>query len=166
MALVNWMEPRVSVVIPCHGQAHFLADAIESVFRQTVPALDLVVVNDGSPDTALMEEVLSPFMDRITYLRQENGGVAVARNAGLSRCGGEYLIFLDSDDRLLPNAVADGAAALTARPERGLVWGLRHLVDAGGRRGRLDVGRIGAGERYIDLLQTNIVGPPVGVMRG
>lgn len=158
------MQSRVSVVIPCHGQAHFLADAIESVLRQTVPVLELVVVNDGSPDTALMERVLAPFMDRIIYIRQENAGVAIARNAGLDRCQAEYLIFLDSDDRLLPNAVADGAAALTARPERGLVWGLRHLVDAAGRRSRLDVGWIGAGEQYVDLLRTNIVGPPVGVM--
>ncbi len=158
------MEPLVSVVIPCYAQAHFLAEAVDSVFRQTHAALELVVVNDGSPDTAAMTALLAPVLGRIVYVTQENRGLAGARNSGLGRCRGEYVIFLDADDRLLPNAAADGAAALAARPELGLVWGLRHVIDASGTPTRQDVGRIGTGEDYVHLLQTNIVGPPVGVM--
>ncbi|HEY4099316.1 MAG TPA: glycosyltransferase [Gemmatimonadales bacterium] len=152
------------MVIPCYAQAHFIADALESVFRQTVPAADVVVVNDGAPDTALLEQVIAPYRDRIIYVRQENRGLSAARNAGLTRTRGEFLIFLDADDRLLPNAIASGAAALESSPRCGLVWGLRHVIDASGTRMRFDAGRISDTERYIDLLRTNIVGPPVGVM--
>jgi glycosyltransferase involved in cell wall biosynthesis len=157
------MQPVVSVVIPCYGQAHFLAEAIESVFWQQYPAIELIVVNDGAPDTALLEEVIAPFRARLDYVRQENQGLSAARNAGLSRARGEFIVFLDADDRLLPNALGAGVAALVSHPECGLVWGLRHVIDAGGNYLRRDVGRISPTERYVDLLRTNIVGPPVGV---
>jgi glycosyltransferase involved in cell wall biosynthesis len=152
------------VVIPCYGQAHFITDALESVFQQSWAAVDVVVVNDGAPDTALLEEVIAPYRDRIDYVRQENRGLSAARNVGLARTRGEFLIFLDADDRLLPNAIASGAEALRSHPHRGLVWGRRHVIDASGTRIRFDAGRISDTEEYIDLLRTNIVGAPVGVM--
>jgi glycosyltransferase involved in cell wall biosynthesis len=158
------MPPLLSVVIPCYAQGHFLREAVESVLAQDYPRVELIVVNDGSPDTPVLEAALAPFRDRLTYIVRENGGIAAARNTGLTHCTGEYVIFLDADDRLLANAAADGVAALSADPARGLVWGLRHLMDVGGVIFRQHTGRIGNGERYPDLLQTNIVGPPSGTM--
>jgi glycosyltransferase involved in cell wall biosynthesis len=158
------MDPLVSVVIPCYAQAHFLADAVQSVLGQSHPAVELIVVNDGSPDATAMAEVLAPVLDRIVYITQENRGLGEARNVGLNRCRGEYVVFLDADDRLLPNALAEGARALATRPACGLVWGLRHFIDAKGSLLRQHVGGMGTRERYVDLLQTNIVGAPVSVM--
>jgi glycosyltransferase involved in cell wall biosynthesis len=158
------VTPLVSVVIPCYGQARFLADAVASALAQTYPPFEVIVINDGSPDSSAMDKVLAPFQTRITYLTQENQGLSGARNAGLRRCTGDYVVFLDADDRLLPNALGTGAEALSACPTCALVWGLRRIIDAEGLPLRSNVGTVEHRPTYADLLRTNIIGPPVGVM--
>lgn len=157
-------SPLVSIVIPCYAQGHFLGDAIESVFAQTYLPLELIVVNDGSPDSAVIEAVLAPNRERLTYVVQTNMGLSGARNAGLAHARGEFVTFLDADDRLLPRALEAGVNAFFEHPDSGLVWGHNRLIDVRGKP-------LITGERtfiteggYAALLERNIVGPPVGVM--
>jgi glycosyltransferase involved in cell wall biosynthesis len=92
----------VSVIIPAYNSAKFIAETLDSVFAQTFPDYEVILINDGSPDTEELEAVLEPYRKRIVYLRQENGGPGKARNNGIRSARGEYVAFLDSDDRMLP----------------------------------------------------------------
>jgi Glycosyl transferase family 2 len=120
----------VSVVIPCFNQAHFLAEAIESALAQTYAPLEVIVVDDGSSDNSC--EVAGRYT-RVKRLRQANSGVAVARNAGLRLAAGEFLVFLDADDRLLPHAVEVGMRALVKRPQVAFVAGTCRDIGVDGR---------------------------------
>lgn len=91
-------DVRVSVIIPVYGTAPFVPAALDSVLAQTYTRYEIVVVNDGSPDTPLLEELLRPYRGRIVYLSQQNRGSSAARNAGISAARGEYVAILDSDD--------------------------------------------------------------------
>jgi glycosyltransferase involved in cell wall biosynthesis len=91
-------SPRVSVIIPCYNTARFVAEAVESVFSQTYRDYEVVVVNDGSPDTPALEQVLAPWRDKITYIHTENCGLAGARNNGIRASRGKLIALLDSDD--------------------------------------------------------------------
>jgi GT2 family glycosyltransferase len=99
--------PRVSVIIPCYNAAAFVAEGLESVFGQTFRDYEVLVVNDGSPDTPELEEALLPYRDRIRYLNQENGGPGSARNTGIAHARGEYVAFLDSDDLWAPEFLTE-----------------------------------------------------------
>jgi glycosyltransferase involved in cell wall biosynthesis len=112
----------VSVVIPCFGYAHYLGEAIESVLAQTAPPGDILVVDDGSPDDTA--GVTRRYADRgVRYLRRPNGGPAAARNTGASACTGEYVVFLDADDRLEARYLAATCAALdSAAPDVGYAY--------------------------------------------
>src|SRR4051812_32974140 len=102
-------RPDVAVVIPCFNQAHYLGEAIESVLGQTQPPAELIVVDDGSEDNSY--EVAGRY-ETVTRMQQRNRGVAAARNAGWKASDAEFLVFLDADDRLLPDALEVGASAL------------------------------------------------------
>jgi glycosyltransferase involved in cell wall biosynthesis len=91
-------QPLVSVIIPAHGVAGWIGEAVGSVLQQTMTDREVIVVNDGSPDTPELERALEPLRPRITYLRQPNLGVAAARNAGIEVARGEWVAFLDGDD--------------------------------------------------------------------
>ncbi|MGN6258042.1 MAG: glycosyltransferase [Solirubrobacterales bacterium] len=104
----------VSVVIPCFGQSHFLSEAIESVLAQTYPHLEVLVVDDSSPDNA--SEVAARYPG-VRCLRCDNRGMAGARNLGIRSTSGDLLVFLDSDDRLLPTAIETGVNLLREHPE-------------------------------------------------
>src|SRR5215467_1463918 len=90
--------PSVSVIIPAYNTARYIGEALDSVFGQTYRDFEVIVINDGSPDTEALEAVLRPYLDRIVYLKQENRGPAAARNLGIHQARGEYIAFLDSDD--------------------------------------------------------------------
>src|SRR5215210_7397761 len=112
----------VSVVIPCYNQAHFLDEAIESVLSQSYTNFEVIVVDDGSTDTT--SEVASGHADAgVRLFRQENRGLAGARNRGLAESKGEYVVFLDSDDRLLGEALAVGVRELKSHPGCAFVAG-------------------------------------------
>src|SRR5262249_33255039 len=95
----------VSVVIPCYNQARFLGQAIESVKAQTHPFVEIVVVDDGSTDDTVA--VASRYRS-VRCVTQHNQGQGAARNKGLTYVSGGYVVFLDSDDRLLPPALETG----------------------------------------------------------
>jgi hypothetical protein len=94
--------PRVSVIIPAYRAARYISDALESVFGQTFQDFEVIVINDGSPDTSELEAALEPYAGRLRYLKQPNRGVSAARNSGIRNSRGELLAFLDSDDLWLP----------------------------------------------------------------
>jgi Glycosyl transferase family 2 len=119
----------VTVVIPCFRQAHFLPEAIESVLAQDHDAIEIVVVDDGSPDN--VGEVAARYPG-VKCLRQPNGGLAAARNAGLEEAGGEFVLFLDADDRLLPEAIRRGLEELRAEPEAMMAAGTWQLIGEAG----------------------------------
>ena len=95
--------PLVSVIIPAYQVAPYIAEALDSVFAQTLTDFEVIVVNDGSPDTDELERELAPYRDRIRYVRQENRGAGAARNRGVQDAHGEFLAFLDGDDLWLPD---------------------------------------------------------------
>jgi glycosyltransferase involved in cell wall biosynthesis len=131
--------PLVSVVIPCYNQAHFLGEAIESVLAQRHPRLEVIVVDDGSPDDT--SEVAARYPG-VRCVRQENQGLSAARNAGLRHSGGEYVVFLDADDRLLPEAIEAGLRGFEAHPECAFVYGDYRVIATDGsflRRSRRHV---------------------------
>jgi hypothetical protein len=125
--------PIVSLIIPAYNQGHYLAEAIASALAQSVTDLEVVVVDDGSTDDT--PTIAQGFADeRVRYLRQENQGLAGARNSGLSVATAPLIGFLDSDDALLPDALARHCAALEADGSAGMSVGAVELMDAGGRR--------------------------------
>jgi glycosyltransferase involved in cell wall biosynthesis len=88
--------PLISVIIPTYNRAHFIRDALESVFTQTFKDYEVIVVDDGSTDNT--QTALEPYMERIRYMRQEHRGVATARNWAIREARGTFVAFLDSDD--------------------------------------------------------------------
>ncbi|MDX9710684.1 MAG: glycosyltransferase family 2 protein [Trichloromonas sp.] len=97
-----------SVVIPAYNYASFLPRAIDSVLAQPGGDFEIIVADDGSTDAtpAIGTRYRQEYPERVRYLRQENGGPAKARNRGIEEARGDFLIFLDADDRLLPDALA------------------------------------------------------------
>jgi glycosyltransferase involved in cell wall biosynthesis len=92
---------KISVVIPTFNRAAQILGAVESVFRQTAGAFEIIVVDDGSTDAT--PDALAPVMARIRYIRTENRGVSAARNRGILEATGQWIAFLDSDDTWHPH---------------------------------------------------------------
>jgi len=113
---------RVSVIIPAYNVAPYIAETLKSVFAQTKPAFEVIVVNDGSPDTEKLEEVLDPFLDRIVYLKQENRGLSGARNTGIRAAKGDLIALLDGDDLWMPQYIETQTEFLRSHPEYDLVY--------------------------------------------
>lgn len=90
-------KPLVSVVIPTHNCDAYITDALDSVLSQTYGHTQVIIVDDGSTDST--EEVLEPYAQKIVLIKQDNQGVSQARNAGISASQGDYVAFLDADDR-------------------------------------------------------------------
>lgn len=109
--------PPITVIIPCYRCAATLRRAAESVLAGAPANLQLLLVDDGSPDAtpALCDE-LAAQDPRITALHRENGGASAARNTGLDAAAGEWVLFLDADDELLPGLWQALPAALEQRP--------------------------------------------------
>jgi glycosyltransferase involved in cell wall biosynthesis len=114
--------PRVSIIVPTYNTAQYIGGTLASIFAQTYRNFEVVVVNDGSPDTPVLERVLEPYMDRIIYLTQENHGLCVARNSAIEASRGEYIAFLDSDDEWEPDYLETQVPILDADPSVAVVY--------------------------------------------
>ena len=109
--------PRVSVIIPAFRVTEFIGDALASVFSQTYSDYEVIVVNDGCPDTAGLEAEIAPYRDRIQYIVQENGGPSAARNTGIRAARGELIAQLDGDDQWFPGFLEYQVGFLDVHPE-------------------------------------------------
>lgn len=94
---------QVSVIIPAYNAAEYIGETLDSVFAQTFTDYEVLVVNDGSPDTDDLERALERYAPRLRYLKQENKGAAAARNTGIRAASGDLIAFLDADDTWKPN---------------------------------------------------------------
>ena len=100
------LPERVSVIIPAYNAARFIGETLDSILAtKTGPALEIeiVVVNDGSPDTPALEAALEPYRGRIQYIAQPNRGPSAARNTGIDAATGDIIAFLDADDLWEPD---------------------------------------------------------------
>ncbi|MHB8671183.1 MAG: glycosyltransferase family 2 protein [Acidimicrobiales bacterium] len=122
--------PSVSVVIPTHNHAAFLPAALDSVLAQTLPAAEVVVVDDGSTDDT--PAALDPYLREVLLLRQPNRGVSAARNAGIAASSSALVAFLDADDVWLPDKLARQVGWFQADPGLGLVHVGMRRIDAEG----------------------------------
>src|SRR5689334_17674780 len=111
--MTNEIEPvLVSVVIPAFRCAQYIVQGIESVLNQSFTNHEILVVNDGSPDTAELEAALAPYAGRIRYFKQSTRGPSGARNTGIRNAFGKYVAFLDGDDYWTPDHLAKNISIL------------------------------------------------------
>jgi len=114
-------RPLISCILPVFNGERFLAEAIDSVLAQSHRPLDVIVVDDGSSDgTAAIAAACGP---PVRLLRQANAGTTAARNHGLATAQGEFVTFIDADDRWSPDRLARPLARFAARPELDLCFG-------------------------------------------
>ena len=110
----------ISVIIPCYNHGHFLSQAIESVLSQSYKNVEVIVIDDGSSDNTRNVAESYP---GVKYIYQENQRVSAARNNGIENSTGDYLIFLDADDMLLPEGIAINLKFLDENPDVAFVSG-------------------------------------------
>jgi glycosyltransferase involved in cell wall biosynthesis len=108
-----------------YNSAQYLTEAIDSVLNQTHSGCEIIVADDGSTDETkvVCAKYLNQKYPTVKYVYQSNQGLPAARNKGVEASSGQYLVFLDSDDCLLPSAVEIGLLAMQEHPEAGFVFG-------------------------------------------
>lgn len=98
--------PKISVVIPAYNAAETIAETLDSVLAQKYREHEVIVINDGSPDTDQLERALKMHLEDIIYIRQRNAGAGVARNTAIRHARGHIIAFLDADDAWMPDFLA------------------------------------------------------------
>lgn len=97
-------KPKVSIIIPAYNASEYIKNCLDSCIKQDHDNVEIIVIDDGSTDNT--RDIVKSYSDRrIKYLYKENGGSASARNLGIRNSSGDYIIFLDSDDLILPNRI-------------------------------------------------------------
>lgn len=145
----------ISLVINTYQQAHFLSAAIESGLAQKQKFDQIIVVDDGSTDDPAAVVAGYP---GVQLIRQPNAGLAAARNAGLRACTSRYIVFLDADDLLTEDAVADGLACHASHPDAGFIYGAYRFIGPNKEPiGTVTYNEIGE-DSYRTLLMFNIIG--------
>jgi glycosyltransferase involved in cell wall biosynthesis len=117
--------PLVTVIVPCYNQAQYLPEAVASVAAQTLADLEIIIVNDGSPDdtSQVARGLMKKYAGRrIRLLEKKNGGLAGARNAGIRSAAGAYILPLDADDRIEPAMLERTAALLEENPGMAIAY--------------------------------------------
>lgn len=146
----------MSVIIPAFNGGAWLAQAIESALAQTYPNTQIIVVNDGSTDPCTRETAIT-YLPHITYIEQENVGVAAARNTGIEASTGELIALLDQDDLWLPHKLQTQVSILNARPHLGLVHSSFQVINANSR----PTGAIRLPQREYDPLPSLLLQVPI-----
>jgi glycosyltransferase involved in cell wall biosynthesis len=151
----------VSVIIPCYNQAHYLGEAIASVLGQTYTHYEIIVVDDGSTDDTAR---VAARHAGVRCLRKKNGGLAAARNTGLRASEGDYVIFLDADDRLLPAALEAEVRCLNSDPNCAMAYGHVRLIDGAGKPLASPAQVAVESDHYFELLRRNFIWTPGAVV--
>lgn len=122
---------KVSVIIPVYGVEKYIAATVRSVLEQTYTNFELLIIDDGSPDNSI--KVCQQFTDsRIQIIRQENRGVAAARNTGIRLAQGDYIAFLDADDLWVPQKLEKHVKHLESSPSVGISFSYSAFIDEAG----------------------------------
>ncbi|MET4456724.1 glycosyltransferase [Bradyrhizobium sp. RT3b] len=150
------MTNSIALVINTYQQAHFLSASIESGLAQTVPFDEIIVVDDGSTDNPASVVARYPAVRLVT---QPNAGLGAARNTGLKACSSSYIVFLDADDLLMPNAARAGLTCHALNPPAGLVYGAHRRIGTQGEPLGGDV----YSEMGIDAFRTFLTGNVIGM---
>ena len=153
--------PSVSIIIPCYNQARYLPQAIESALSQTYSKIEIVVVNDGSTDNTADVAARYP---QVRFFAQTNRGVAEARNSGFSVSRGDFIQFLDADDRLTKEAVEAHLRCFDEHPDVGLVVGDIEWIDEEGRYLGKANSPLPKSNHYEELLKVNHVANTIAVL--
>jgi glycosyltransferase involved in cell wall biosynthesis len=152
--------PLVSIIITTYNSAEFVNVAIESAIRQSYPAFEIVIIDDGSTDNILSVIKTYPC---VKYFYQQNQGLSAARNTGVLKSSGEYLVFLDADDWLEDHALDLNATVLTAKPELAFVSGNYFFLQEGKKHAKVVTFK-GTQKPYEKLLECNYIGMHAAVM--
>ncbi len=132
------MNVTVSIIVPCYNQAHFLSEALQSVLNQTYINWECIIINDGSPDnTNDIAQEWCKKDNRFRYIKQDNGGLSSARNAGIKVAKGEYILPLDADDiidinfltNLIPELNQDSSLAIVSCYSKFFVNSVSNVVN-------------------------------------
>ncbi len=126
--------PLVSAIVPVYNAERFLAEALDSALAQTLQALEIIVVDDGSTDAsgAIADRYAAAHPQKIRVIHQQNGGLVAARNAAIAMAHGRYLALLDADDVWLPHHLVAAVGVLEHDDEVGLVHANVDYIDAEG----------------------------------
>jgi glycosyltransferase involved in cell wall biosynthesis len=145
--------PLVSIIIPCYNGETYLAQAIESALMQTYQPVEIIVVDDGSTDNSPAIAQRFP----VQYIHQQNQGLTPTRNLGIQQSKGDYLVFLDADDRIRPEAVEAGLSMMLERPECAMVIGDHVFISPDGAHLRDSHKRCLPAAHYEALLRSNFI---------
>lgn len=156
------VSPTVSVIIPSFNRAYILSRTLESVFAQTYPHMEVILVDDGSTDKT--EEVCQGF-SKLQYFYQENSGVSMARNQGVRKSRGEYIAFLDSDDEWLPEKLQKQVEFLESHPEFSWVHGEEIWIRNGRRVNPMKKHQKGGGNQFFKSLNLCLISPSTVMMK-
>jgi glycosyltransferase involved in cell wall biosynthesis len=154
-------SPLVSVIVAYYKQEGFVAETVRSVQQQTYPNVEIIVVDDGSPVPA--SSVLPETSD-VRILRTENRGCPAARNFGFLQSSGDFLVFLDSDDRLTPGALEAHLEAFAECPAAALSFGAQRFIDEHSREIRAPHNCRPRSNYFLMLLEGNPIGTPGAAM--
>lgn len=158
---------KVSIVLPCYNAERFIGRCLESLFAQTHRPLELIAVDDGSSDgtLALLEAARTRAPFPMTVLHQVNKGACAARNAGLALATGEYIQFMDADDRLLPEKVARHVSTASRNGWPDVVVGSARIHAHDGRLKQTDIQQPGGRDPWLDLACHRLGGTPNNLWR-
>lgn len=146
------MNPVSSIIIPCYNHGAYVEEAVASARAASDGTAEIILVDDGSTDSQTRGVVDRLANAGVQVIRQDNKGLAVARNNGIAASKGEFILPLDADNRIRPKYLVEAASILKARPEVGVVYGDAEYF--GERSGRWTVGPFDLGRlmewNYID----------------
>lgn len=154
---------QISVVIPTYNRPNFLEGAIESAVEQTYDNLEVVVVDDGSAE-GYATEIVEQFPAHVScVVHEQNRGLSAARNTGIEHSAGEYIAFLDDDDRWREDKLELQVAVLADTPRSGLATCRLAAIDEHGELLRCD-GDTVSGDVSDEILTRNVIGTPSRVV--
>lgn len=130
-------QPKVSIIIPCYNQGHFLQTSVQSVLDQNYDSFEIIIVNDGSTDSVTIEALNRYTSPNVHVLHTANQGLSRARNNGIAIARGQYILPLDADDSIAEGYISRAVAVLDGKPQVGIVYG--EAVFTGAASGRWDL---------------------------
>lgn len=161
--------PVISVIIPAYNAERYLEKSLESVLNQTYKDFEIIIVNDGSTDATdrIARNFVAEYPDVIQYFQQSNRGVGAARNTGIAHAKGQYLAFLDADDRWLPQKLQVQIDFMKRNPEYGFSYSDVFAMDDDNHCGKrmMMLKHPRSGYIFYDLLKENFVSLPTSLIK-